>query len=115
MLSRIIPLLLPRIELMFSFLTFRMSKYIRLKIKPFKLFNNIFRFLFSCKKGMYGGINLPSDYVWPEDLVMPPKQISTTPLNPTPTPTGSMTIQAESAEETQGKSSAASYDFKAGY
>ncbi|GES84818.1 extracellular serine-rich protein [Rhizophagus clarus] len=55
-----------------------------------------------CKKGMYGGINLPQGYTWPKDLTQPPQQIVTTPLNPTPTPTvtGSMSIAAEGAEST---------------
>ncbi|PKK76773.1 hypothetical protein RhiirC2_733416 [Rhizophagus irregularis] len=55
-----------------------------------------------CKKGMYGGINLPQDYTWPKDLSQPPQQIVTTPLGPTPTATvsGSMSIAAADAEST---------------
>ncbi|RIA97268.1 hypothetical protein C1645_814350 [Glomus cerebriforme] len=65
-----------------------------------------------CKKGMYGGINLPQGYTWPKDLAAPPPQIVTTPLNPTPTPTptptGSMSIAAAGAENTQESSSKSS-------
>lgn len=75
-----------------------------------------------CKNGMYGGINLPQGYVWPEQLTVPPKQIETPNLGPKPT--GSMTtmgVNSANAQPTQGSVSdsleiSSSYDLtKPGY
>ncbi|CAI2184433.1 10510_t:CDS:2, partial [Funneliformis geosporum] len=63
-----------------------------------------------CKKGMYGGINLPQGYVWPEQLTAAPKQIDTPNLGPKPTePTGSMTTMGVNAANAKATQSSTSY------